>query len=103
MRGKNDGIYRLDTSGAAGGGTQSVTVQSSSQRTTNGFKKQTRHVVLHSTTDCHVNIGKSDVTATTSDFFLKAGAYVPSVANPGEHVACIQASAAGTLYVTEMV
>lgn len=57
-------------------------------------------VRLVATADVFVAIG-ADPTATTSSAYLPAGVVEYVAVRPGQKVAALQASAAGTLYVTQ--
>ena len=83
------------------GGYQSVTTSGTSAATSNAVGAQTYQVALYCDQDVHIVFGKSP-TATTSDFFLPASTMVFFPIAPGEKVAAIQSSAAGTLSVSEM-
>lgn len=83
------------------GGHQSVTVSGTSAATSNAIGSQTNRVVLYSSTDCHIAFGASP-TATTADFFLPASTMVMFPIRGGSKVAAIQASAGGTLHVSEV-
>ena len=80
---------------------QTVTVGAASAATTNAVGAHTSVVRLHADTDCFIAIAKAP-TATTSDMFLPSGQTEYIRVHPGQKVAAIQDSAAGTLYVTEM-
>lgn len=59
-------------------------------------------VRLTASADCFVAIG-ANPTATTSSTFLPAGVVEYVEIFPGQRVAAIQASSAGTLYITETI
>ena len=73
-----------------------------SARTSSGVGTQTRMVLLAADTACHYVFGNSSVNATTSDTYLPANAEHLVRIAPGQYVAAIQSSAAGTLQVSEM-
>lgn len=87
------------------GVTQAVNFGLSSVATNNALSKNTIIVRLVATTACFVKISTGTPTATASDMFLPAG--VPEYFGVNGYqtvkVAALQSSAAGTLYVTEMV
>lgn len=87
------------------GVTQVVNFGLSSVATNNALSKNTIIVRLVATTACFVKISTGTPTATASDMFLPAG--VPEYFGVNGYqtvkVAALQSSAAGTLYVTEMV
>lgn len=60
----------------------------------------TRVVRVVSSTDCHVVIS-ADPTATTTSTFLPSFSVEYFRIAPGQKVAAIKSTAAGTLYVTE--
>lgn len=84
------------------GTTQSAAFTSSSAQVTNPFGSQTYQVRVVATSACFIKIGNGTLTATTSDVYLPAGVVDYVIVTPGESIAAIQASASGTLYVTEM-
>jgi hypothetical protein len=81
--------------------TQTISVGATSAATTNPVSSYINVVRLISTTNCHVVIAKAP-TATASSMYLAANREEYFVIKPGEKVAAIQDTAAGTLYVTEM-
>ena len=67
-----------------------------------------RVIRLHADTDCFIRTGDATVVATASDHFLPAGETTILSIGAGRdqkdsHIAVIQKSAAGTLYVSELV
>ena len=82
-------------------GYQAVSTSGTSAATTNAVGAQTYQVALFCDQDVHIKFGQSP-TATTSDFFLPASTMVFFPIAPGEKVAGIQSSAAGTLRVSEL-
>lgn len=87
------------------GTTQVVNFGLSSVATNNAMSKNTIIVRLVATTACFVRISTGTPTATTSDLFLPAGVPEYFAVNGWEtvKVAALQASASGSLYVTEMI
>ena len=83
------------------GTTQKVTTSGTSAATSNAVGSQIRVVRLKATEDMHIAFGTSP-TATTSDPLLSAGETEYVDISPSLKVAAIQASTAGTLYVTEV-
>lgn len=65
------------------------------------FAATTWLVRLHPTEDCHVIFAASP-TATTSEMFLPADTTEYFDVMPGQKLAAIKASTAGTLHITEM-
>lgn len=87
------------------GVTQLVNFGLSSVATNNALSKNTIIVRLVSTTSCFVRISTGTPTATASDMLLIAGVpeYFAVDGYKTLKVAALQSTAAGTLYVTEMV
>jgi len=81
--------------------TQNVAYSTTAGTITNALGAQTYKVRVVTTTDAFIT---TDGTTATS-----AGAYLPALAveyftvSPGQKISAIQVSAAGTLYVTEIV
>jgi hypothetical protein len=87
-------------------GAQQVTISGTSAKNATAFADSTRVISIYSDTDCHIEIGTSSVVATTSDHFIPAQTYMYlSITLHGDvaftHIAVIQASAGGTLYISE--
>lgn len=59
-------------------------------------------VLLRATSDCHIQIGGSVAATTTDTLILAADPPLVFMCHPGEVVSVIEASAAGTLYVTPL-
>lgn len=83
------------------GTTQSITTSGTSAATTNAVGGQTYAVRIHATAAAFITFAGTP-TATTSDVFMAAGATEYFAISPGEKVAAIQSSEAGTVYVTEL-
>lgn len=64
---------------------------------------ETRAVLISATANCHIRVGHPTQTAVAADTLI-LNSYPPLVFGcaPGDVVAVIQDSAAGTLYVTEL-
>jgi|SRR4051812_3102165 hypothetical protein len=58
-------------------------------------------VRIYATQDCWVALGPNPTAAANTSMFLAAGAPEYLAINPGEKIAAIQASAAGSLYISE--
>lgn len=85
------------------GATQNITTSGTSAVVTNAFGAQTYRVRLTAKgADCWFRIGDGTPTATTGDTFMAAGSVEYFTCTPGQKVAAIQDSAAGTLNVTEV-
>jgi hypothetical protein len=83
------------------GASQDVAYGSSSAASA-PFGAQTYKVRLVATTDCRIRIGDGTPTAVATDTYLPALAAEYFTVTPGQKVAAIQASSAGTLNVTEV-
>ena len=83
-------------------GTCQAITTSGSSAASSAFASSTRVVRLVATQDVNFIFGASP-TATTSHNFLPSGQVEYMKVTGGEKIAAIQNSAAGTLYVTEMV
>lgn len=88
-------IYRWGT-------VQTITTSGASARTAAGVGAQTYAVRIHATAAAHIVFGDDSVDATTSDTLLPAGGTEYVQVTPGQSVAAIQESSAGTVYVTEL-
>lgn len=84
------------------GTSQVITTSASSQQST-AVSDQTSIVRLFCTKDCFIQIGQNPtVTASgTTGAFLPGGIIEYFGVNPKDKIAVIQASASGTLYITE--
>lgn len=85
------------------GAGQNAAIGASSAAVSNAFGTQTRIVKLDVTTGCHVNFAGAP-TATTSDHHMLANTSEYFAVDPGQKVAVIQDSDAGTgtLWVSEL-
>jgi len=83
------------------GGTQSVAYTGTHGAISTAVGSQTRNVLVYASSDCHIQFAKTPV-ATTADMFLPGSMQIFLTIHPGEKVSAIQASAGGTLYVSEM-
>ena len=78
----------------------------SSARNATAFDADTRIISLYATEDVYVTFGDSSITATSSDHFFPKGVYYDFAIGGGKveqytHIAVLQDSTAGTLYVSE--
>lgn len=98
MRNASTAVYRPKN-----GLTQTVAIGGTSAAATTAFADQTRIAVLECNVGCHVNIAGTP-TATTADFHMVASTPYPMIVDPGQKVAVIQDSAAGTgtLWINEV-
>lgn len=81
---------------------QSVAYTATAGRTAAAFTAQTRGVWVWATSNVHLRVGNSSVTATTSDASIPANRLVQIRVNPGEYISFRQVSAGGTAYVGEL-
>ena len=81
--------------------TQNVAFTGTSARTAAGVGNFIQVVRVCATAACWIRVGNSTVVATTSDIYLPANTVDYLIVDPGSFIAAIQASAAGTLNVTE--
>ena len=82
--------------------TQTITTSGTTATTTDAVQDGIYVVRVHATAACFVAIEDGTATAATSDMFMPAGATEYFQIRPGERVAAIQSTAAGTVYVSEM-
>ena len=78
----------------------------SSTRNTTTFDDNTRVISLFASEDVYLNFGDSSVTADTSDHFFPKGIYYDmaigaDASSQYTHVAVLQVSAGGTVYISE--
>lgn len=78
---------------------QDVAIGAASASST-AFSSETYKVRVKVTSDCRVRIDKTP-TAISTDTYMSAGDTEWFTCSPGEKIACIQVSAAGTMNVTE--
>lgn len=79
---------------------QDVTIGAASVACTTAFGAQTFKVRIKVTSDCRIRIDKTP-TAISTDTYMSSGDVEWFTCNPGEKIACIQVSAAGTMNITE--
>ena len=89
------------------GGTQNLAIGSSSE-TSDTFSEDTLVITIFATSDCFIELGNEEVEATTGSHFLSSGKYFDLAINDRAnfkftHLAVLQASAGGTLYISERV
>ncbi len=80
---------------------QSVAYTGTAGTISNATGSMTQVIRVVATSACYIAIGSSP-TATTSDIYLPAAVPEYFVVPPSSKVSAIQASAGGTLHVTEM-
>lgn len=93
LRLKSGGAHRIITSG-------------SSARNATAFGPDTRVIGIYATQDVYIRLGTSSVTAAGTDHFFPAGVYYDVAlgadgASQATHIAALQVSAAGSLYISE--
>ena len=88
------------------GGAHSIAIGVASARNTTAFDADTQIVSLYSDVPAYIAFGDSGITATSSDHYIPAGLYY-DVSIGGDHsahythIAVLQVSSAGTLYISE--
>lgn len=87
-------------------GAHQITIGPSSSRNSTALNDHTQIISIYSDVAVYLAFGDSSVTATTSDHFFPAGVYY-DVSIGGDksahytHIAALQVSSAGTLYISE--
>ena len=99
-----DDTVSFTPSGSSGGrlGASQDVAYGSSSAASAAFGAQTYKVRLVATTDCRIRISDGTPTAVATDTYLPALAAEYFTVTPGQKVAAIQVSSAGTLNVTEV-
>ncbi len=88
------------------GGAHHITVGASSAKNVAAFDKQTRIISIYSDVPTYIAFGDSSVSATTSDHYFPANTYY-DLAIGGDnsahytHIAVLQVSQAGNIYISE--
>ena len=97
--------YPIPALGYLDGGARTVTVTSSSNRTSSTFATTTDVISVCATVDCFIRLGSNTVTAANTDHFLPANLYQDIAITPttkDRYLAVIRAgSTDGTLYISE--
>ena len=88
------------------GAAHSITANTSSNRNSVAFDSGTRVISLYATEDVFVNFGDASVTASTSDHFFPQGVYydiavAADASADYSHIAVLQVSTPGTVYISE--
>ena len=83
-----------------------ITSSASSARNASAFDENTRVISLFATEDVYLNFGGASVTADTSDHFFPKGVYYDMAIGADAsaqytHVAVLQVTSGGTLYISE--
>ena len=89
------------------GGAHTITIGAASARNSSAFDTNTRVLEIYSDTACYFQTGNSGITASSADHYLPAQrGRVYSIGGDQQaqhtHIAVIQASAGGTLWVSEL-
>jgi hypothetical protein len=89
-----------------GSNAHSISVTATSAKNSTAFDAGTRITSLYATEDIYIKFGDSSVIATTSDHFFPKGTYYDFSIGGGKvkqftHIAAIQVSTPGTLYISE--
>ena len=88
------------------GGAHSIAAGGSSARNSTAFEADTQIVSLYADVPVYIAFGDSSITASSADHYLPAGLYY-DVSIGGDHsahythIAVLQVSSAGTLYISE--
>lgn len=87
-------------------GAHTITTSGTSVRNIMPFDADTRIISIYATEDVYLNFGDDTVTAATTDHFFPAGTYYDfSIGGDNvrhyTHVAALQVSTGGTVYVSE--
>ncbi len=62
-----------------------------------------RIVNIYADADCYLNVGDENVEATATDHFFPAGQYYAIALKTNQtHIAAIQVTSGGTLYISEL-
>ena len=87
-------------------GAHNIAISATSTRNTTAFDAETKIISLYTDVPAYLAFGDSSITATTSDHYFPAGIYY-DVSIGGDHsahythIAALQVSQAGTLYISE--
>lgn len=87
-------------------GAHTITVSGTSARNAEAFSADTQIISLYADVPTYIAFGDAAITATSSDHYLPAGLYY-DVSIGGDHtahythIAALQASSGGTLYISE--
>ena len=91
-------------------GAHKITSSAVSARNATAFSDETQIVSLYATQGVYIKFGDATVTATTSDHYFPAGVYYDFAIGGGgdstahkTHIAVLQESTAGDVYLSEKV
>ncbi len=88
------------------GGAHNITIGASSARNASAFDASTRVISIYSDVPVYIAFGDSSINATASDHYFPANLYY-DIAIGGDssahytHMAVLQVSQAGTIYISE--
>ncbi len=88
------------------GGAHSITIGAASARNAVAFDSETRIISIYSDTPVYIAFGGASVNATTSDHYFPANVYY-DIAIGGDnsahytHMAALQVSQSGAIYISE--
>jgi hypothetical protein len=90
----------------SGAGAHSIAASGSSARNSTAFNADTRVVSVYATVPVYLNFGDSSVTATSSHHYFPEGIYYDfsiggGAASQFTHVAVLEVTSGGTVYVSE--
>jgi hypothetical protein len=88
--------------GTARLGTHQVKAYTTSAEIDTAISSGINKVRVVVTSAAYIKVGKTPVTATTSDVYMPADSPEYFTINPGEKVAAVQVSSGGNLHVTEV-
>jgi hypothetical protein len=87
------------------GGAKTVTIASTTNRTSSTFGTSTRVISVYATVACFIRLGTSTVNAAATDHYIPAGVYHDIAIGPStkdRYLAAIRADGTdGTLYISE--
>lgn len=82
------------------GGVHKITTSAATARNVTAFKKETKVAMIMATENCYIAFGDETVEATANSHFFPAGVYF-GVGIKDKHIAALQVSSGGTLYISE--
>ena len=88
------------------GAAHKITTSGTSARNTTAFGANTSVISVYATQDVYLNFGDSSVTATGTDHFFPAGVYYDIALGAdgtahATHLAALQVTSGGTVYISE--
>lgn len=82
-------------------GAHSIAFSATSARNVTAFSPETKIVSLYADQPVYLKLGDNTVTATATDHYFPAGIYYDISLKGRTHIAALQVSAGGTLYLSE--